>query len=167
MNGFKTRPFSSSTLPVAGKTHLAHIFTKLMRGGVHFCGLRHFLISRLSNFRNASLFETHHACQCSSHTVTPSAAWVSTASCASSYFSALAANTFCQSVMAVSHLSNAGPHLLGVFMVSSLQITFDIMWCFLHPWFSCVCCLPSLGNPLGLPFSAVFAGGIWSVRSPL
>jgi hypothetical protein len=69
-------------------------------------------MSRLSNFLNASLLHSHHAYQRSHHSVTPSAAWVTIASGTSSYLSALTANTFCQTVTAVSQPSSAGHQLL-------------------------------------------------------
>ncbi len=43
----------------------------------------------LSDFLNRSLMETHHTCQCSQHSVAPSAAWVALALGASPYFLAL------------------------------------------------------------------------------
>jgi hypothetical protein len=90
----------------------ANIFTKEMQDGVHFCHHCDSFMSRLSDFLNTSLLETHHVRQRSSHSVAPLAAWVSLALGASSYFSALAANTFCQSASVVSHLSSAGRQLL-------------------------------------------------------
>jgi hypothetical protein len=99
---------------VAGKMNPVGIFTKEMRDGTHFCCLRDSFMSRLSNSNNVSLLETHHTRQCSPHSVASSVAWValtSASSNASSYFPALAANTFCWSVT-VSHLSSAGCQLL-------------------------------------------------------
>ncbi len=101
---------------VAGKGKPADIITKEMRDGTHFCCLCDSFISRLSDLNNISLLETHHARQLSPHSVAPSAAWIALASAssnASSYFAALAANTFCWSVTAMSHLSSAGCHHLG------------------------------------------------------
>jgi hypothetical protein len=66
----------------------------------------------LSNFLSTSLLETHHAHQQSHQSVAPLAAWVSIALGASSYFSALAANTFWRSATAMSHLSSASHQLL-------------------------------------------------------
>ena len=97
---------------VPGKTNPADIFTKEMRDGVHFRRLRDSFMSRLADFSNTSTLLLHHGRQRSPNTVTPSAAWVSLALGASSYFSALAANTFCRSASAVSHLSSAGRQLL-------------------------------------------------------
>jgi hypothetical protein len=94
----------------------ADIFTTEMQDGMHFHRLCDSFMSQLSNFNNISLLETHHTHQPSPHSVAPSAAWValtSVSSNASSYFSALAVNTFCLSVTAMSHLSNAGCQLLG------------------------------------------------------
>jgi hypothetical protein len=71
-------------------------------------------MSWLSDFNNASLLEIHHAHQRLPHSVAPSAAWVALASVSSnapSYFLALAANTFCQSVTAMSHLYSASCQL--------------------------------------------------------
>jgi hypothetical protein len=97
---------------VAGKTNPADIFTKEMRDGAHFRRLRDSFMSRLSDFNNVTLLLTHHTRQRSPNTVAPSAAWVSLASGASSYFSALVSNTFCRSASAVSHLSSAGRQLI-------------------------------------------------------
>ncbi len=97
---------------VTGKMNLADIFTKEMKGGVHFPRLRDSFMCHLSDFLNTSLLETHHAHQQSHQYVAPMGAWVSIASGTSSYFFALAANTFCLSAMAMSHLSSAGRQLL-------------------------------------------------------
>jgi hypothetical protein len=97
---------------VAGKINPADIFTKEMRDGTHFCCLRDSFMSWLLDFLNTTLLESHHACQWSQHSVAPSAAWVTLASGASSYLSALAANTFYWSTTSVSHLCSAGRQLL-------------------------------------------------------
>jgi hypothetical protein len=100
---------------VAGKMNPADIFTKEMQDGMHFCCLCDSFMSWLSNFNNISLLETHHARQRSPHSVAPSAAWVALASASSNaslYFLALAANTFCPSVTAMSHLSSTNRQLL-------------------------------------------------------
>ncbi len=147
------------------------IFTKKMQDDVHFCLLRDSFMCRLSNFLNASLLQTHHACQQSHLSVAPLAAWVSIASGASSYFSAFAANTFCQSATAMSHLSSAGCQLL-----QDLHgfIPPDLVWfnvvlltslMFLFPEFAI------LGTHSVLSFPVVFLldaqmGGVWSVCSP-
>jgi hypothetical protein len=98
------------------KVNPADIFIKEMRDGMHFCCLSDSFMSQLSDFNNISLLETHHTHQRSSHSVAPSAAWVALASAssnASSYFSALAANMFCWSVIETSNFSSAGCQLLG------------------------------------------------------
>jgi hypothetical protein len=97
---------------VPGSTNPADIFTKEMHDGAHFHQLRNSLVSRLSDFLRTSLLEVHHARQRSQHTVAPSAAHVSISFGASFYFTALASNTFCRSVTAISHLSSAGRHIL-------------------------------------------------------
>ncbi len=97
---------------VAGKINPADIFTKEMHDGVHFCCLWDSFMSWLSDFLNTSLLETHHARQQSKQLDALSMAWVALASSASSYFCALAINSFCQLVTAMSHLSNAGCQLL-------------------------------------------------------
>jgi hypothetical protein len=97
---------------VAGKINPADIFTKEMCDGTHFCWLRNSFMSWLSDFLNTLLLESHHTHQRSPHSVVPSAAWVTLASIASSYLSALAANTFCWSATSVSHLCSAGRQLL-------------------------------------------------------
>jgi hypothetical protein len=97
---------------IAGKTNPADIFTKEMRDGVHFRRLRDSFMSRLSDFNNVTLLDTHHMHQRSSQSIAPLAAWVSLASGASSYFSALTAKTFCRSASAVSHLSSTGCQLI-------------------------------------------------------
>jgi hypothetical protein len=93
---------------VAGKINPADIFTKEMHNGTHFCRLWDSFMSWLSNFLNTLLLHSHHAHQRSQHSVAPSTAWVTIASGTSSYLSSLAANTFCQTVTAMSHLSSAG-----------------------------------------------------------
>jgi hypothetical protein len=103
---------SVSVKHVAGRTNPADIFTKEMRDGAHFHRLRDLFMSRLSDFVNDSLLESHHARQRSPNMVAPSAAWVSLASCASSYLSALTTNTFCRSASSVSHLCSAGRQLI-------------------------------------------------------
>ena len=92
----------------------ADIFTKEMRDGAHFRFRRlcDSFMSRLSDFVSDSLLESHHARQRSPNLVAPSAAWVSLASCASSYLSALASNTFCRSASSVSQLCSAGRQLI-------------------------------------------------------
>ncbi len=97
---------------VAGKINLADIFTKEMRNRTHFCCLWDSFMSRLSDFLNTLLLHSHHESQQSQHSVAPSAAWVTIASGSSSYLSALAANIFCRTVTAMSHLSSAGRQLL-------------------------------------------------------
>jgi hypothetical protein len=97
---------------VAGKTNPADNFTREMRDGVHFCHLRDSFMCRLFDFLNTSLLKIHHVHQQSHQSLAPLAAWVSIASGASSYFSALAANTFCWSATAMSHLSSACRQLL-------------------------------------------------------
>jgi hypothetical protein len=100
---------------VAGKTNPADIFTKEMRNGVHSHCLRDSFMCPLSGLLKTSLLEAHHAHQCSHQSVTPLVAWVSIASDASSYFSTLAANTFCWSITAMSHLFSAGrQHFQGL-----------------------------------------------------
>ncbi len=69
-------------------------------------------MSQLFDFLNTLLLHSHHARQQSQHSVAPSAAWVTIASGTYSYLSALAANTFCWTVTAMSHLSSAGRQLL-------------------------------------------------------
>jgi hypothetical protein len=97
---------------VASGINPADIFTKEMRKGTHCCCLWDSFMSWLSDFLNTSLLHSHHAHQQSQHSVAPSAAWVTIASGRSSYLSALAANTFCWTVTAMSHLSSAGHQLL-------------------------------------------------------
>jgi hypothetical protein len=97
---------------VAGKTNPTNIFTKEMRDGAHFRRLQDSFMSWLSDFVSDSLLESHHVCQRSSNLVAHSAAWVSLASGASSYFSALTANTFCRLASSVSHLCSAGRQLI-------------------------------------------------------
>ncbi len=85
---------------VAGKTNPADIFTKAeMRDGAHFRRLRDSFMSRLSDFVNDSLLESHHARQRSPHVVTPVAAWVSLASCALRIF--LSLSSYEQHVLSV------------------------------------------------------------------
>ncbi len=112
---------------VAGKLNGPEdIFTKEMRDGAHFCRLRDSFICQLSNFLNTSLLATHQARQRSQHSVAPSAAWIDLASGASSYFSAINANSFCRSVTAISHLSSAGCQLLrGIYGF----IPSGLIWC--------------------------------------
>jgi hypothetical protein len=69
-------------------------------------------MSWLSDFLNTLLLHSHHAHQQSKRSVALSATWVTIASGTSSYLSALAANTSCRTVTAVSHLSSAGRQLL-------------------------------------------------------
>jgi hypothetical protein len=97
---------------VAGKINLADIFTKEIRDGTQFCPLWDSFMSWPSNFLNTLLLHSHHAHQQSQHSVAPSAAWVTIASGTSSYLYALAANTFCRIVTAMSHLFSAGRQLL-------------------------------------------------------
>jgi hypothetical protein len=92
---------------VAGKTNPADTFTKKMRDGAHFRCLCDSFMSCLSDFVSDSLLESHHARQRSPNMVALSAAWVSLASCASSYLSAVASNTFCRSASSVSQLCSA------------------------------------------------------------
>jgi hypothetical protein len=96
----------------AGKINPADIFTKEMREGTHFHHLRDSFMSWLSDILSTTLLESHHTPQGSQHSVAPSAAWVTLASGASSYLSALAANTFCWSTTPVSYLCSAGRQLL-------------------------------------------------------
>jgi hypothetical protein len=103
---------TTSVKHVAGKINPADIFTKEMRDGVLFCCLHNSFMSWLSDFFNTSLLETHHVHQWSQQLVASSAALVALASGASSYFSALATNSFCRSVTAMFHLSSAGCQLL-------------------------------------------------------
>jgi len=97
---------------VTGKNNPADIFTKEMRDGTHFRRLHDSFMSRLLDFLTALLLETHHARQQSPNSASPSAAWVTLASGASLYLSALAANTFCWSATSVSHLCSASRQLL-------------------------------------------------------
>jgi hypothetical protein len=97
---------------IASKINPADIFTKEMHDGTHFHQLCDSFMFWLSDFFNTSLLESHHAHQRSPHTVVPSAAWVTLASSASSFLSALAANTFCWSTISVSHLCSVGRQLL-------------------------------------------------------
>ncbi len=100
---------------IAGKLNPANIFTKEMLDGTHFCCLRNSLMSWLLDFFHTTLLETHHAHQWSQHSVAPSAAWVGLALGVPSYFSALAANSSCRAVTAMSHLSCTGQQYLIVF----------------------------------------------------
>ncbi len=59
-----------------------------------------------------SLLEVHHMYQRSKNKVAHLAAHVSISFGASSYITALASNTFCLSVTAISHLSSASRHIL-------------------------------------------------------
>ncbi len=103
---------TNAVMHVAGKINPTGIFTKEIRDGTHFRWLHDSFMSWLSDFLNTSLLESHHARQRSPHSVVPSAAWVTLASSASSYLSALAANTFCWSATSVSHLCSASRQLL-------------------------------------------------------
>jgi hypothetical protein len=97
---------------IAEKTNPADIFTKEMCDGTHFRRLWDSFMSRLSDFLSDLILESHHVRQRSSNSVAPSAAWVSLTSSASSYLSALMANTFCWSASSVSHLCSAGRQLI-------------------------------------------------------
>jgi hypothetical protein len=101
-----------SVKPVAGKMNPEDIFTKEMWDSIHFHRLRNSFMCYLSDFLNTSLLETHNARQLSHQSVALLAALVSIASGTSSYFSALAVNTFCWSVRVMSHLFSAGCQLL-------------------------------------------------------
>ena len=133
-----------------------------MRDGAHFRRLRDLFMSRLSDFVNDSLLESHHARQRSPNMVAPSAAWVSLASCASSYLSALTTNTFCRSASSVSHLCSAGRQLIRGLLVLSLQISFDLLlMCTLCA--STVCSLLAVSpecSLLGSPLSFCFSRGV-------
>ncbi len=69
-------------------------------------------MSRLSDFLQTSLLMVHHDRQQSPHSILPAAARVVLDAGPSSYFSALAASSFCQTFMVSSHLSSAGRQLL-------------------------------------------------------
>ncbi len=111
-------------------------------------------MSQLSDFLNTLLLHSHHARQWSQHSVAPSAAWVTITSGTSSYLSSLAANTFCQTVTAVSHLSSASRQLFVVFMVSSLPIMVNWTWCpsLPHSW----SCFPFSFGSLSCAHSPAF-----------
>ncbi len=97
---------------VPRETKPADIFTKEMCNCIHFCWLWDLFMSRLSDFLSTSLLEVHHACQRSQNKVAPLVAHVSVSFCASSYITALASNTFCWLVTAISHLLSDIHHIL-------------------------------------------------------
>jgi hypothetical protein len=90
---------------------LLTFFTKEIRDGMHFRRLRDSFISRLSDFVNASLLAVHHGCQATFSSI-PAAARAVLAAGPLSYFSALASSSFCQSLLAISHLPSAGRQLI-------------------------------------------------------
>ncbi len=63
----------------AGKNNPADIFTKEMHGGTHFCCLRDSFMSRLLDFLNTLLLESHTTHQRSQYSAALSAAWVTLA----------------------------------------------------------------------------------------
>jgi hypothetical protein len=97
---------------IAGRMNPVDIFTKEMRDGTHFQRLHNSFTSHLSDFLRTSLLMVHHDQKQSPHPILLAAARVVLDAGPSSYFSALAASSFCQTFTASSHLSIAGRQLL-------------------------------------------------------
>jgi hypothetical protein len=87
---------------VSGKLNPSDIFTKEMCDGTHFRRLWDSVMSRLSDFVNASLLAVHHGRQSALSSI-PAAAHAVLAAGPLSYFSSLPA---------ISHLSSAGCQLI-------------------------------------------------------
>ncbi len=94
-----------------GKVNPANIFTKEIRNGTHFCRLWDSM-SCLSNSLQGSLLVLHHARQTGLNQVAPAAAQVALLIGPSSYFTALASSSFCQTLTTISYLSSASRQIL-------------------------------------------------------
>jgi hypothetical protein len=96
-----------------------------MRNGAHFCYLRDSFMSRLYNFVNTYLLETHHACQLSHflNNLAPLAAWVVLIAGTSSYFLARSVVRLQQCLIYAVWDTN----FFEVFIISSLLVLFDVL----------------------------------------
>jgi hypothetical protein len=146
---------------VAGKINPANIFTKEMHDGTHFCCLHDSFMSRLLDFLNTTLLESHHARQRSQHSVAPSTAWVTLASGASSYLSALQLTPSVGVLHQCLICAVPADSFFGAFMVLSLLFSSDSTWCLL------LCCLWScLAFPLLVLALRLFSR-VHLLRNPL
>jgi hypothetical protein len=96
---------------IMGKVNPADNFTKEMRDGAYFCQLHDSFMYHLYEFLNNSLLAIHVQ-QSSPTWPLPAAARVTPSNGFSSYFTALASSSFCQTLTYLSHLCSASWHLL-------------------------------------------------------
>jgi hypothetical protein len=107
-----------NVLHVKGQVNPANIFTKEMRDGAHFWGLRDSFMCHLSDFLQQSLLAIHHSHptpQQASTQVAPLATPSRIVYAQNSYFAALCSSPLCQTFSAISHLSSTGCYLLRRF----------------------------------------------------